>query len=127
MNVITHKDERELDARIAEKVMGSRVVWEKNTPYAVSGEAADRSETAIPHYCTSIGSAMVVAMQLRRLGFTVKLVMDQTGTTLVLRDGSGRQICKFDNIISKLSLFICHAALIAVGDERRRNKDRRRA
>ena len=125
--IVTHKQERELDARIAEKVMSEKVIWVDNKPYiATNRDAAAHSENAVPNYCTSVGAAMMVAMQIRRLGFTIDILMDERGTTLTVMTNSGEEVVRFDNIISRLAQYMCHAALIAIGEERRRGEDRRR-
>ena len=126
--IITHKQERELDERIAEKVMQEKVIWDDNKPYVASNhEGGTRSENLVPPYCTSVGAAMTVAMQLRRLGFTIDILMDERGTTLTVMQDSGEEIVRFDNIITKFAHYMCHAALVAVGDERRKGEDRRKA
>ena len=126
--IITHKQERELDARIAEKVMQEKVVWADNKPFvAHSHDNTLRSENAVPPYCSSVGAAMTVAMQLRRLGFIIHIIMDERGTTLTVMNKEGVEIAHFDNIISHFAQVMCHAALIAVGEERRRGEDRRSA
>ena len=126
--IITHKQERELDARIAEKVMQEKILWADNKPYVASNhDAAARSENLVPNYCTSMGAAMMVAMQLRRLGFTIDILMDERGTTLTVMQDSGEEIARFENIITKFAQYMCHAALIAVGEERRKGEDRRKA
>ena len=126
--IVTHKQERELDARIAEKVMNEKVIWVDNKPYiATNHDAAAQSENAVPNYCTSVGAAMTVAMQLRRLGFSIDILMDERGTTLTVLTNSGEEVVCFENIISRLAQYMCHAALIATGEERRRGEDRRRA
>ena len=126
--IITHKQERELDARIAEKVMQEKVFWSDNKPYKASNhDAAAHSENLVPNYCTSVGAAMTIAMQLRRLGFTIEIIMDERGTTLTVMQSNGEEIARFDNIITHFAQYMCHAALIAVGEERRKGEDRRRA
>jgi hypothetical protein len=126
--IITHKQERELDARIAEKVMQEKIIWADSKPYTASNhDAAARSENLVPNYCTSIGAAMTVAMQLRRLGFTIEIVMDERGTTLTVMQASGEEVARFENIITHFAQHMCHAALIAVGEERRKGEDRRKA
>jgi len=126
--IITHKQERELDARIAEKVMQEKVRWDDNKPYVASNQdTGTRSENLVPNYCTSVGAAMLVAMQLRRLGFIINILMDERGTTLTLMQNNGEEIVRFDNIITKFAQYMCHAALIAVGEERRKGEDRRKA
>jgi len=37
------------------------------------------------------------------------------------------EVVRFENIITKFAQYMCHAALIAVGEERRKGEDRRRA
>lgn len=126
--IVTHKQERELDARIAEKVMNEKVIWADNKPYiATNHDAAAHSENVVPNYCTSVGAAMMVAMQLRRLGFTIDILMDERGTTLTVMTNSGEEVVRFENIISRFAQYMCHAALLAAGEERRRGEDRRRA
>lgn len=125
--IITHKQERELDARIAEKVMQEKIHWVDNKPYIASNHAAAaRPENLVPNYCTSMGAAMMVAMQLRRLGFTIDILMDERGTTLTVMQDSGEEVVRFDNIITKFAQHMCHAALVAVGEERRKGEDRRK-
>ena len=70
---------------------------------------------------------MTIAMQLRRLGFTIEIIMDERGTTLTVMQSNGEEIARFDNIITHFAQYMCHAALIAVGEERRKGEDRRRA
>ena len=126
--IITHKQERELDARIAEKVMQEKIIWSDNKPYKASNhDAAAHSENLVPNYCTSVGAAMTIAMQLRRLSFTIEIIMDERGTTLTVMQSNGEEIARFDNIITHFAQYMCHAALIAVGEERRKGEDRRRA
>jgi len=126
--IVTHKQERELDARIAEKVMGNTAIWVDNKPYvATNQDGGVHSENLVPAYCTSIGAAMTVAMQLRRLNFTIDILMDERGTTLTVMTNSGEEVVRFENIITKFAQYMCHAALIAVGEERRKGEDRRRA
>ncbi len=126
--IVTHKQERELDARIAEKVMNEKVIWADNKPYlATNHDTGAHSENAVPNYCTSVGAAMTVAMQIRRLGFTIDILMDERGTTLTVMTNGGEEVVRFENIISRFAQYMCHAALIAVGEERRRGEDRRRA
>lgn len=126
--IVTHKQERELDARIAEKVMSEKVIWVDNKPYiATHQDGAAHSENAVPKYCTSVGAAMMVAMQIRRLGFTIDILMDERGTTLTVMTNDGEEVVRFENIISRFAQYMCHAALIAIGEERRRGEDRRRA
>lgn len=126
--IVTHKQERELDARIAEKVMQEKVVWADNKPFlAHAPDSAQPSEQPVPAFCSNVGAAMTVAMQLRRLGFIVHIVMDARGTTLTVMDAEGAELARFDNIISHFAQLMCHAALIAVGEERRKGEDRRRA
>lgn len=127
-SIITHKQERELDARVAETVMQEKVVWQDNKPFiAHDREGGTQSENPVPPYCTSVGAAMTVAMQLRRLGFVIHIVMDASGTTLTITHADGGEVAHFDNIISHFAQVMCHAALIAVGEERRKGEDRRRA
>ncbi len=124
--IVTHKQERELDARIAEKVMHEKVIWSDNKPYlATNHDAAAHSENTVPNYCTSVGAAMTVAMQLRRIGFTIDILMDERGTTLTIVTNGGEEIVRFENIISRFAQYMCHGALIAIGEERRRGEDRR--
>ena len=126
--IVTHKQERELDARIAEKVMSEKVIWVDNKPYiATNQDGAAHSENAVPKYCTSVGAAMMVAMQIRRLGFTVDILMDERGTTLTVMTNDGEEVVRFENIISRFAQYMCHAALIAIGEERRHGEDRRKA
>ncbi len=126
--IITHKQERELDARVAEKVMQEKIVWEDNKPFiAHDRQGGPQSENAVPPYSTSVGAAMTVAMQLRRLGFIIHIVMDGSGTHLKISNTDGGEVARFDNIISHFAQVLCHAALIAVGEERRKGEDRRRA
>lgn len=126
--IITHKQERELDARIAEKVMQEKVRWTDNKPYmAASPDSGAHAENLVPNYCTSVGAAMLVAMQLRRLGFIINILMDERGTTLTVMQDNGEEVVRFDNIITKFAQYMCHAALIAVGEERRKGEDRRKA
>jgi len=111
----TYKEERELDALIAGKVMSARVGWEKNTPYVIKGEKdVFSSENTVPNYCTSIGAAMSLAMELRRKGFKIEIVMDAQGIVLACWDADGNEIVKYENIISKFSWFMCQMALTAV-------------
>lgn len=125
--IITHRQERELDARIAERVMQEKVFWIENKPFVASGkEGEGRSENSVPHYCTNLGAAMMVALQLRRLGFVIDILMDERGTTLTVVTAQGDEICRFDNIISRFAHYMCQAALIAVGEERRKGEDRRK-
>jgi hypothetical protein len=129
--IFTHKQERELDARVAEKVMQDKVLWVENKPYLATSkdgkQSAGRGENQVPHYSTNLGAAMTVAMQLRRLGFVIDILMDERGTTLTVVTAQGDEVCRFDNIISRFAQYMCHAALIAVGDERRKGEDRRKA
>ncbi len=126
--IITHQQERALDARVAEKVMQETIIWADNKPYTASNhDAAARAENLVPNYCTSVGAAMTVAMQLRRLGFSVEIVMDERGTTITVLHNNGEEVARFDNIITHFAQSMCHAALIAVGDERRKGEDRRKA
>lgn len=126
--IITHKQERELDARIAEKVMQEKIHWADNKPFLASNhDAAARPGNLVPNYCTSVGAAMLVAMQLRRLGFIIDILMDERGTTLTVMQDNGEEVVRFDNIIAKFAQYMCHAALIAVGEERRKGEDRRKA
>lgn len=126
--IITHKQERELDARIAEKVMQEKVFWVENKPFiATNKDGEGRGENTVPHYSTNIGAAMQVALQLRRLGFVIDILMDERGTTLTIVTTQGDEVCRFDNIISRFAQYMCHAALVAVGEERRKGEDRRKA
>lgn len=126
--IITHKQERELDARIAEKVMQEKVLWVENKPYiATNRDGEGRSENQVPHYSTNLGAAMTVALQLRRLGFVIDILMDDRGTTLTVVTNQGDEVCRFENIISRFAQYMCHAALVAVGEERRKGEDRRKA
>lgn len=126
--IITHKQERELDARIAEKVMQDKVLWVENKPYvATNKDGNGRSDNQVPHYSTNLGAAMTVALQLRRLGFVIDILMDDRGTTLTVVTAQGEEVCRFENIISRFAQYMCHAALIAVGEERRKGEDRRKA
>jgi hypothetical protein len=126
--IITHKQERELDARIGEKVMNEKVFWVENKPFiATNRDGEERSENSVPHYCTNLGAAMTVALQLRRLGFVIDILMDERGTTLTVVSAQGDEVCRFENIISRFAQYMCHAALIAVGEERRKGEDRRKA
>lgn len=124
--VITHKQERELDTRIAEKVMSEKVFWIENKPFVAAGRNGEgRSETSVPHYSTNLGAAMTVALQLRRLGFVIDILMDERGTTLTIVSAQGDEICRFENIISRFAQYMCHAALLAVGQAGRKSEDRR--
>lgn len=126
--IITHKQERELDARIAEKVMQEKVLWVENKPFiATNRDGEGRSENQVPHYSTNLGAAMTVALQLRRLGFVIDILMDDRGTTLTVVTSQGDEVCRFENIISRFAQYMCHAALVAVGEERRKGEDRRKA
>lgn len=125
--IFTHKQERELDARVAEKVMQEKVIWVENKPFIATNKDGREGENSIPHYSTNLGAAMTVAMQLRRLGFVIDILMDERGTTLTVVSTQGDEICRFDNIISRFAQYMCHAALIAVGEERRKGEDRRKA
>jgi hypothetical protein len=126
--IVTHKQERELDARIAEKVMGNTVTWVDNKPYvATNQDSKPHNENLVPGYCSNIGAAMTVAMQLRRLNFSIDILMDERGTTLTVMTSAGDEVVRFENIISKFAQYMCHAALVAVGEERRKGEDRRRA
>ena len=120
--VITHKQERELDARVAEKVMHEKVLWIENKRFIVARAGDDRAETSVPHYSTHLGAAMTVALQLRRLGFVIDILMDARGITLTLVSAEGDEICRFENIISRFAHYMCHAALLAVGDDRRKTR-----
>ena len=123
----TYKEERELDARIAEKVLHAKVEWEKNTPYIVKDDQKTlTNDNIVPNYCTSIGPAMALAMELRRQGFKIDILMDEQGIAVTAWDKDGNEIMKHENIISKFAWYICHIALIAVGEERRRGPDRRK-
>jgi len=123
----TYKEERELDARIAEKVMDAQVEWEKNTPYVLKdGKATFSKENIVPNYCTSIGPAMALALELRRKGFKIDIIMDAKGISITAWDEEGNELIRHENIISKFAWYMCHAALIAVGEERRKGPDRRR-
>lgn len=124
--IITHKQERELDARIAERVMNEKVFWVENKPFVAAREGEGRSETSVPHYSTNLGAAMTVALQLRRLGFVIDILMDERGITLTVVTAQGDEICRFENIISRFAQYMCHAALLAVGEERRKGEDRRK-
>jgi hypothetical protein len=53
--------------------------------------------------------------------------MDERGTTLTVMTSAGEEVVRFENIITKFAQYMCHAALIAVGEERRKGEDRRRA
>ena len=49
-----------------------------------------------------MGAAMLVAMQLRRLGFIIDILMDERGTTLTVMQDNGEEVVRFDNIIASL-------------------------
>ncbi len=124
--VITHKQERELDARVAEKVMSEKVVWVEHKPFVASGRNGEgRAEASVPHYSTNLGAAMTVALQLRRLGFIIDILMDERGTTLTVVSAQGDEVCRFENIISRFAQYMCHAALLAVGHSGRKGEDRK--
>lgn len=123
----TYKEERELDARIAEKVMNAQISWDKNTPYIIKdGSTTFSADNIVPNYCTSIGPAMALAMELRRKGFKIEILMDAKGISITAWDANGNELIQHDNIISKFAWYMCHVALIAVGEERRKSPDRRR-
>jgi hypothetical protein len=125
-SVITHKQERELDARVAEKVMSEKVIWIEHKPFVAGGKSGDgHAETSVPHYSTNLGAAMTVALQLRRLGFIIDILMDERGTTLTVVSAQGDEICRFENIISRFAQYMCHAALVAVGQDGRKGEDRK--
>ena len=58
---------RELDAQVAEKVMGWRHVRETGPPDDLYGQEPGRSGTVyiVPHYSTDIGAAWAVVERLR--------------------------------------------------------------
>lgn len=114
--IITHRQERELDARVAEKVMRQKVVWTDQRPTIV---ADGQTPENVPHYSTNLGAAMTVALQLRRLGFVIDILLDGRGASITVLDAQGDEVCRFDNIISRFAQHMCQAALIAVGEEKR--------
>lgn len=117
--IFTHKQERELDASVADKVMQEKVLWVENKPFIAASKEGE-GPNSVPHYSTNLGAAMTVAMQLRRLGFVIDILMDERGTTLTVVTAQGDKVCRFDNIISRFAQYMCHAALIAVGEDRRK-------
>ena len=126
MKCRSHREEREADAKIAEHVMGLRVVWNDNVPYGLADDNEQPSpENEVPQYSTSIGAAMTVAMQLRRLGYEVTINMDKSGSSVGVYTADGDELIHFENIITKLANYIALAALVAVGAERRKGDDRR--
>lgn len=120
----TVKEERELDARIAESVFGMDTVWEG---ISVQQSSGDSTPTPVPPYSTSIGASFTVAMELRRKGFIVDIHMDSSGISVRVSDNEGNIVVEHSNIISKFANYMCHAALVAVGEERRMGEDRRKA
>lgn len=126
MKCRSHREEREADAKIAEHVMGLRVVWKDNVPYGLSAEdELPNPENEVPEYSTNLGAAMTVALQLRRLGYEVSISMDKSGTSIAVFTADGDELIHFENIITKLANYIALAALVAVGAERRKGQDRR--
>lgn len=127
MQCRSHREEREADAKIAEHVMGLRVVWSDNVPHGLADEGEQPSpDNELPQYSTSLGAAMTVALQLRRLGYEVTINMDKSGTSIGIYTPDGDELIHFENIITKLANYIALAALVAVGAERRKGDDRRK-
>lgn len=126
MQLNTYKEERELDARVAEKVLGIEVTWQSNTPYRVVKDHDEVMEgDEIANYSSNIGSAMQIALELRRQGFVVEIRMDNDGMSIAIWDQDNVELVRHDHIISKFAAYMCHAALVAVGEERRMGADRR--
>lgn len=122
------QEERQMDARIAQHVMGLRVEWIDQAPYGLTdSDEQAHEDNHLPAYSTSLGAAMTVALQLRRLGYEVSLRMNQAGTSIAVSSPEQGELARYDNIITKLAHYICQAALVAVGTERRKGADRREA
>ncbi len=121
----TIKEERELDARVAEAVFGHEIEWDGSNP-VIAGKDK-RAGNPVPHYCTNIGASFMVALELRRQGHVVDIHLDSSGISLRVCDAQGNELIEHRNIISQFANHMCHAALVAVGAERRLGGDRRKA
>jgi hypothetical protein len=122
---------RELDALIAEKVMGLRVTWEdsqeedgKDDPYILDDNGNYKWSSYVPYYSTSIQDAWLVVGKMRELGFyySVGSIIGSPATGVGITElhaaGFGIKHAPFETVQADTAPHaICLAALKAVGFE----------
>ena len=111
-----NKAGRELDAQIAEQVMGLQVIVFGSTPLIYATTKSDEDGKWLPCYSTSIADAWLVVEKMKETNwhaFIIALIADHVGTDRVPLNVFAQ--CLFDLTPEK----ICKAALSALATVQR--------
>jgi hypothetical protein len=84
---------RELDARVAEKVMG----WEPRGPHPIHGTpvfATGRNDTFAPHFSTDIAAAWQAAEKLKAASWRFRVWQDYKDALMVDAETAPLAICR---------------------------------